>query len=312
VDASALYIKPKLVVQELSELRWRNRLDEDNQDLPYDARAQECYLGVLEDVSCFPDAGLPSFANLFLFNDENLARALDDQGRVDYELPVFNYAVGAGVGVPALGFADDNWTDGTQSYVFSFVSPEVVTSGYGLTTTQIHEVGHHLGMSHPHDGYDSETGVDFGPADEFYYANVGDENNTMMSYIDLNWDFSQFDRDNSDRFLTAAYHEAANRLAASVLADPDARRAQADLRAADRLLGLSTAAFAAHSYRDAYALAETAYNRVVVAAHRVGVDPGSAARAMSAAAEQSRRTTDLHSPHEFIDTLAPDSPRSQP
>ena len=26
----------------------------------------------------------------------------------------------------------------------------------------------------------------------------------MMSYIDLNWDFSQFDRDNSDRFLAAA------------------------------------------------------------------------------------------------------------
>ena len=312
VDASATYIKPKLLLEELSELRWRNRLDEDQQDLPYDAKAQECYLGVLSDTSCYPDEGLDAFANLFLFNRANLDRALDDEGRVDYEVPMFNYAVGPGVDVPALGFADDDWTTGTQSYVFSFVSPDVVESGYGLTTTQIHEVGHHFGMSHPHDGYDSETGVDFGPADEFYYANVGDENNTMMSYIDLNWDFSQFDRDNSDRFLTAAYAEAANRLAASVLADPDARRAQADLRAADGLLGLSTAAFAAHAYRSGYALAETAYDRVVTAARRVGVDPGSAARAMSAAAEQSRRASELHSPHEFIDTLAPDSPRSQP
>jgi hypothetical protein len=192
--------------------------------------------------------------------------------------------------------------------VFSFISPDVVESGYGLTTTQIHEVGHHLGLSHPHDGYDSETGVDFEPADEFYYANVGDENNTMMSYIDLNWDFSQFDRDNSDRFLTAAYYEAANRLAATVLA----KNGRADLRAADRLLGLAVGRFAGHDYRSAYALAEAAYDVVVSAAHRAGADPASAARSMAAAAGQSRRNSDLHSPHEFIDTLAPDSPRSQP
>jgi hypothetical protein len=27
----------------------------------------------------------------------------------------------------------------------------------------------------------------------------------MMSYIDLNWDFSQFDRDNMNRYLTSVY-----------------------------------------------------------------------------------------------------------
>ena len=30
--------------------------------------------------------------------------------------------------------------------------------GYGLTTTMIHEYGHHSSLSHPHDGYDSATG----------------------------------------------------------------------------------------------------------------------------------------------------------
>lgn len=115
VDASKLYIKPKLVIQELSELRWRNRLDEDNQDLPFDAKNQQCYLGELSGESCYPDSGLPSDANLFLYNRDHLAGALDDQGRVDYEIPVFNYAVGPGVDLPALGYADDNWTDGTQS-----------------------------------------------------------------------------------------------------------------------------------------------------------------------------------------------------
>jgi len=309
VHAAKQYIKPKLVVKELSELRWRNKLDTDQQDLPYDAKAEQCYVGVLTDESCYPESGLPSFANLYLYNDKNLARALDDQGRVDYEVPVFNYAVAEGVGVPALGFADDDWTTGTQSYVFSFISPEVVQSGYGLTTTQIHEVGHHLGMSHPHDGYDSETGVDYGPEGATFFAGAGDETNSMMSYIDLNWDFSQFDRDNSDRFLTAAYWEAANKLAATVKSP----KVRGDLTAADALIGLASTAFARHDYRLAYALSEAGYYKVVSAAKKSGVDPSSAARSLSSAAAAARNTDKtVHSPHEFIDTLAPDSPRSQP
>jgi hypothetical protein len=308
VDASAKYIKPKLVVQELSELRWRNKLDFDNQDLPYDAKAEQCYVGVLTDTSCYPETGLPGWANLYLYNWKNLERTKDDAGRVDYEVPVFNYAVAEGVGSPALGFADDDWTTGTQTGVFCFISPEIVARGYGLTATQIHEVGHHLGMPHPHDGYDSETGVDYGPEGSTFFAWSGDETNSMMSYIDLNWDFSQFDRDNSDRFLTAAYYEAANRLAADV---PGSGKARGDLRAADALLGLATAAFARHEYRTAYALAEAAYDKVVSAASKAGVDPAKVAKAMAAEAADARRTDGTHSPHEFIDTLEA-GPRTQP
>jgi hypothetical protein len=306
VNASEEYVTPALLKQELSELRWRNKLSYDAQDLPYDAKAEQCYLGVVvTDESCYPETGYPSIANLYLYNKENLDRALDDQGKVDYEIPLFNYAVGEGIPTPGLGFADDDYVDGDQSYVFSFVSPDVVAAGYGLTTTQIHEVGHHLGMSHPHDGYDSATGVDYGPANEFYYVNAGDENNSMMSYIDVNWDFSQFDRDNSDRFLTAAYWEAANRLAAKV---PAGKGTHA-LKAADVLLGGASKAFAAHNYRAAYVLAEKAYGTVAAIP---GVDAAGLAATLKAEADRSRRTTELHSPHEFIDTLAPDSPRSQP
>ncbi|WP_433825095.1 hypothetical protein ACQP2E_23485 [Actinoplanes sp. CA-015351] len=305
VDASEQYVTPSLLKAELAELRWRNKLSYDSQDLPYDAQAEQCYLGLLTGESCYPESGYPAFANLYLYNKENLDRALDDQGKVDYEIPLFNYAVAEGVGVPALGFADDDYTTGDQSYVFSFISPEVVASGYGLTTTQIHEVGHHLGMSHPHDGYDSTTGVDYGPGGEFYFVNAGDENNSMMSYIDVNWDFSQFDRDNSDRFLTAAYWEAANRLAATV----PSGKGKTSLRTADGLLGLASKAFAAHEYRAAYALAEKAYNIVSAIP---GADRASVASTLKAQADQARRTTQLHDPHEFIDTLAPESPRSQP
>ena len=37
----------------------------------------------------------------------------------------------------------------------------------------IHEDGHHLAMSHPHDGYDSETGVDYEPTGPVLLRLVG-------------------------------------------------------------------------------------------------------------------------------------------
>jgi hypothetical protein len=309
VNASASYITTALLLDELSELRWRNTLNYDTQDLPYSGKARDCYQKLLQNVSCYPASGFPPFANLFLQNQEELARTQDDQGTVDYELPVFNYAVNDDV--PALGFADDNYTDGTQSFVFAFVSPAIVNAGYGLTTTLIHEVGHHLGLSHPHDGYDSATGVDYGPTGDFMYVNAGDWSNSMMSYIDLNWDFSQFDRDNSDRFLAAAYNEEANALAQAVLADDQADTVLADLRAADGLLGSAQLALTKHSYRGAYDQAAKAYEKVVAAAKKVGVSVATvtAMRARTAAAD--RRAGVVHDPHEFIDTLAPDSPRAQ-
>ena len=46
----------------------------------------------------------------------------------------------------------------------------------------------------------------------------------MMSYIDLNWDFSQFDRDNSARHHTAGYAKIANILADDLRRRPGRRR----------------------------------------------------------------------------------------
>jgi hypothetical protein len=50
----------------------------------------------------------------------------------------------------------------------------------------------------------------------------------------------------------------------------------------------------------------------LAAAKGAGVDPAGAAAAMRAEADAARKTVDLHRPHEFIDTLAPDGPRGQP
>ena len=260
---------------------------------------------------CYPGQRLDAAANLYLNAVENDRTFRDDAGLVDYEMPFINYASGVDYD-PDLtqGYADDNWTDGTQSYVYSFTSPGVVEQGYGLTTTMVHEGGHHLGLAHPHDGYDSETGVGYEATGDYYFAWLGDQSNTVMSYIDLNWDFSQFDRDNSNRFLAAAYVEGANRLAADVLRTG---KAAASLANADARIGEVEQAFANHDYQYAYDLAEDAYAIVVRAAGKAGTDPAAAAKALHTRAEQARIAGARHDGEQFIDTLSPgQSPRSLP
>ncbi len=111
-----------------------------------------------------PRFGTP-FAQLFCYFDVNLGTYIPSYGRKDYVGEIFAYnATDASMGVQfgLLGFADDNWIDGTQSYVFMFDYPAVRAAGFGFTSTAVHEFGHHIGMSHPHDGYDSEFELDFG------------------------------------------------------------------------------------------------------------------------------------------------------
>jgi hypothetical protein len=306
VDASSQFIKPRLLVDEVSELQRTTRFSYDNQDLPLTGKARQCYDLWLQDVPCYPELDYPAFANLFLFNALNLERTQDDAGRVDYELPNFNYATTDAESSGLLGYADDNYRTGTQSFVFNFLSP-AIAEAYGLTTTMIHEDGHHLAMSHPHDGYDSETAVHYGPTGPYYFAWSGDESNTMMSYIDLNWDFSQFDRDNMNRYMAAAFARFGNQIAADILADPDADRAADELAAADRLLGASKLAFRHHRYLAAAFTAKAAYDLVRKGARQAGVpvvgstegwqvdEPASAAAA--AAKVEDGMTVDSLGPH---------------
>jgi hypothetical protein len=155
--------------------------------------------------------------------------------------------------------------------VFSFVYPSAVAGGYGLTTTMIHEYGHHSSLGHPHDGYDPASGIDYEPTGDRFFAWLGDESNSMMSYIDLNWDFSQFDRDNSARHHAAGFALIANRLAADVLASPDAALAADDLAVADTRLTEAQAALQAHDYPLMLSRAGAAYRRVRAGAAKAGV-----------------------------------------
>lgn len=277
VDASVVYQEPAYLQKEMGEL-FPVPFSTDRQDIPFEGQARDCYELWLQDVACYPGRPqYPPFANLFLYNALNLGDALDhppgtgEQPTRVYEAPLYNYATTEELSAPFLGFADDNWVDGTQSLVFSFVSPGIVDAGYGLTTTQIHEYGHHFGMSHPHDGFDWETGIDYGPTGPFFLAWAGDESNSMMSYIDLNWDFSQFDRDNAHRHQAAGYIVNANAIAERILASPKAWRAADYLAKADAAIGGAKAAMEAHDYPSTWVRARGAYEFVLLGAAAAGV-----------------------------------------
>jgi hypothetical protein len=270
VDASKQYIKTPLFLQEERELPTGFDLTTDSQDLPYSGDFKRCFENEVVETptTCFPNQDLPPDANIFLAAAKHKNQFLEGDG--DYEAGLLNFSI-SGPEPPFLGYADDNWLDGTQSGVFSAVYPGAVESGYGLTTTMIHEYGHHSSLSHPHDGYDSASGVDFEPTGDYFFGWLGDESNSMMSYIDLNWDFSQFDRDNSARFHGAGYAELANRIAKDIVRDRDAKKAAGDLADADRELGIAQDAIADYDYGRMLAYAERAYVNVREGAAKAGV-----------------------------------------
>ena len=256
VDASQTFQTPALLIDELTELH-RRPYTADQQDLAFKQGARNCHQLWLNDNACYPNRPYPAGANLFLYNAFTLDQTRNGGG--DYEAMLFNYVTEDNRDSGILGFADDNWVDGTQSGVFNFLSPVIVSLGYGLTTTQIHETGHHIGMSHPHDGWDSEMEIDYGPDGDSYFAWSGDQSNSIMSYVDLNWDFSQFDRDNFNRFHAAGYIVNANAIAEAVLASPNASLGLAELAQADAEVGQAKSRLVVHDYVAVFDHARLAY-----------------------------------------------------
>jgi hypothetical protein len=265
------YIKGPMVNSRLNALQPVNSFSTEVRSAQFSSRAASVYLCFVFGPSCYGQRlfGI-EFGDLFLYHNDQINQFIE--GDADYEVPVFLYntpdALSAG---GLLGFADDNWRDGTQSFVFGFLAPSLRSLGYGFTSTTIHEVGHHLGMSHPHDGYDSARALDYGAAGAFYFTWSGDESNSVMSYIDLNWDFGQFDRDNMNRFLTAGHLNQANAVLALVYASPRAGNGTAALLQADTLAADALNEYAAMRYDVAASRAKAAYRAVLMAADAAGV-----------------------------------------
>ena len=244
---------------------------------PIDAgakRALDIFTENLAEEDCWVDYFTP-FAQLFCYFSANLATYIPDYRSADYVGEIFAYnttAASLGVQEGLLGFADDNWVDGTQSHVFVFDTPEYRELGFGFTATTVHEFGHHLGMSHPHDGYDSELGIDFGPGGFLEFAWAGDESHTVMQYLALTNQFGQFDKDNSNRWEMAGYLNWSNAVAGDILAHPRADRAAWLLWFADAAAAEALDSFNKWEYEKAAASARLAYQLALTAARHIGAE----------------------------------------
>jgi len=163
-----------------------------------------------------------SQVDFHLYYSSQLFRFLTNEegSQADYSVPIFSYAVDdayMGVWWGLGGFADDNWVDGTQEYIYTFNTPYWATVGYGYTLTAIHEAGHHVCLSHPHDGYDPV--YDFSGLALRW---VGDHSYTVMNYHDDTWHFGVFNKDSMYRYMTIEYLNYANKILGMIMENPHA------------------------------------------------------------------------------------------
>lgn len=271
------WINPSFAQQQFSEFQpyynWQVNLTDVN---PIDADAQRSFR-IWSDLSaeddCWNDWGT-TFAQLFCYFDINRSTYIPEYGEADYVAAFHEFNTTAdnlGSQYGLLGFADDNWIDGTPSYVFAFDTEDYRSTGYGFTITTIHEGGHHFGLSHPHDGYDSELGLDYGASDDFMFANSGDESNTIMHYMDLSDEFGQFDRDNMYRIEMAGYLMWSNSLMNQILANPNAASVRSYISQAKNDGNRAVARFNQWNYLEAVTYARHAYEQLSLAAIQLGI-----------------------------------------
>ncbi len=236
-------------------------------------RAFRIWANLLPEDDCWNTYGT-TFAELFCYFTANRAKYVPAFGANDYVGAIYGFnTTDANMNDQAglLGFADDNWTDGTQSVTFMFDTPDDRAGGFGFTTTAIHEFGHHIGMSHPHDGYDSELGLDYNPADAYEFAWSGDESNSIMQYIAVSNGFGQFDRDNMYRWETAGYLNWSNAIVGDIQASGKASQVDNLLQSADNDAKDALKAFDKWDYLSAVTHARAAYESVGRAAAKLGI-----------------------------------------
>jgi hypothetical protein len=281
VDARTL-MSPAILNDEVSELQPYHNFTTEINGQTFSQRAEEtynCWLAAFtppytSDTSCYGyRLSTSPWANLYLYNRDHLFQLVE--GDVDYEIPmvVYNTAATTLRQPFVLGIADDNWRDGTQTYTVVFTDRAVRGIGYGTTEIALHEIGHHLGLSHTRDGYDYETNRDINLfKGQFYFVYSGDQVNSVMGQTSLNFDFSQFDRDHMDRYLTVTYINHTNAVLPRILSSPRADQINHLLTDADIQAGNALTNYGSMNYRQAAATAKTAYQSVMAAAAQINVN----------------------------------------
>lgn len=299
--------RPDVMLRRLRELVPYNRWQADVRDYqPIDLGARRAYrifAGIDASDDCWTQYGDPS-AELFCYFDALRHTYIPPYGPKDYVAGAFAFNTtdaNAGQYPFLLGLADDNWVDGTPSFTFTFHFPRFGQMGVtGLTT---HELGHHFGLSHPHDGFDWETGRDFYYSGEFYFAWAGDESQTPMNYMYNVGRFGRFNQDNIDRWEMATTLQRLARVHATVGAHPNGRSQQPLLERLRRARVQALNAFRAWRFREAAQIAQLAYDAGVADTAAAGI-PFSEPRSTSAGRSPNRAKR--------LDPRLVDAPRARP
>lgn len=269
-------IKPDLIASRLQALQPSATLTQTVRTTPLDgtlAAAYKCLFPVKAEDICSPNAADPTGDRLFNFGLNEL-KALYAKDSSNYIVPVYNFNDNANSQGGLLGVAIDDGVTGTQALVYGFLTPDLLKAGYGFTDTDVHEIGHHFSLSHPHDGYDYETGYSYGAGGDTLFVNSGDQSATIMSYNDLYKTFGQFNLDSQYRYLTAAYlnnTSAIVQLAREAGASKEAAL-RTTVRAADSSFASAVKAYQGMDYLTAAKTAHDAYRSVVSAAQAAGVN----------------------------------------
>jgi hypothetical protein len=158
----------------LSSLQPFNRFSGELRERPLDGEAKRAYDCYRLDTNCYGNRfpGDLLFGDLFLYHTDHILQFLE--GDADYELPALVYLTtdeDFSFNSGAVAVALSNYRDGTQSMIIGTI-PELWLKDYGVGPTSVmtHEAGHHLGLSHPHDGYDHEFNSSTGLARKVGYT----------------------------------------------------------------------------------------------------------------------------------------------
>jgi hypothetical protein len=154
----------------------------------------------------------------------------------DAVIPVSDFTVPQ-YGFPWVGSTDPDFQTSEPDFIteLDVAPPPGFINLYSMTETSIHETGHFVGLSHPHDGYDSTSGIEFDVFGAFNFAWDSDESATPMSYLPDGGSttFDRFDRDNLARWQVGRLLDLADTDAAAILARPHAVQADLQLVQAD-------------------------------------------------------------------------------
>ena len=240
--------------------------------------AYDTWTGDAVTPGCWNELGTP-YAEMFCYLRDHRSDYFPPTGE-NAVIPAAGFTVAdpdATFKVGAAGYTESDYVDAGASVIEVLDTPRL-RGGQGIAYTLLtmHEAGHFVGLSHPHDGYDPPSGVDFGPVGAFGFAWAGDASATVMSYLWGEQRFSEFDRDNLARWQVARLLDLSNADAAAIIATGPNAQAAGLLLKADTEFSVALVAMHTSSWMQAATSAAAGYRDVQRADAAAGVTPARA------------------------------------